>query len=76
MLNADTKRAPAYGPKEGNVKLVEVELLKGYVPVHAEHDRDDVFLKLNPGERIRVPVDEANGLLEADIAKATRASFA
>lgn len=62
-------------PAAPDGRLVEVRLLNGYVPLHAEPEGGEIFRKVPAGEVIRIPQDEASGLIEASRATVTRNTF-
>jgi hypothetical protein len=54
-------------------KLVEVKLLRNYVPVNAEQvpDAPGVFVKRHAGEVLELPRSEAKAVIAAGIAAVT-----
>jgi hypothetical protein len=49
--------------------LVEIELVRGYVPRAAIPAHNDVFKKLQPGTVVELPREEARHLLREGIAR-------
>lgn len=73
-----TETEPVRGPGRPRLvetKLIEIKLIKAYVPLTTQPDPDGVYEKLPPESVVSLPSDEAADICEKGIAAPTRNSF-